>query len=185
MLPKIFPTFPGRKEFDIYAIMNLAKEVGGDFYDFYFIDDNHFAFSIADVSGKGIPSALFMVIAKTLIKTNVQSGISLSEAMNKANLQLLEGNNEHMFVTCWIGVVEISSGKLTYINCGYNPQIIHKNGEPLTYISDLSGFVLAGSRKTQYKEYTLYLKENDKIFLYTDGITEAMDKKTINMVRNV
>src|SRR5574344_124855 len=176
MLPKIMPTFPGRIEFSISGVMNPAKEVGGDFYDFFFIDNDHFAFLIADVSGKGIPSALFMVIAKTLIKTNVQSGLPLGEAMTKANLQLLEGNNEHMFVTCWIGSIEISTGKLTYVNCGHNPPIVHRNGQPLFYLRNLSGFVLAGSKKTQYKEFYAQVNENDKIFLYTDGITEAMDK---------
>lgn len=176
MLPKIFPDYPGRKEFSIFASMNPAKEVGGDFYDFFFVNHDHFAFLIADVSGKGVPAALFMVIAKTLIKNNLQSGLSPADAMTKTNKQLLEGDDEHMFVTCWVGVLELTTGKLDYVNCGHNPPIIYQNGQPLAFMKDLSGFVLAGSKKTKYKQYTTMLQRGDKLFLYTDGITEAMDK---------
>jgi anti-sigma regulatory factor (Ser/Thr protein kinase) len=177
MLPKIFPDFPGRKEFLISASMEPAKEVGGDFYDFFFIDENHFAFLIADVSGKGVPAALFMVIAKTLIKNNLQSGLPLDEAMTKSNQQLLEGNSEHMFVTSWIGVLEIDTGILTYVNCGHNPPVLAKAGEGVCYLKNLSGLVLSGSKKTKYKSFTLPLAKGDALFLYTDGITEAFNAK--------
>lgn len=177
MLPKIFPDFPGRKEFALSASMNPAKEVGGDFYDFFFADDDHFAFLVADVSGKGVPAALFMVIAKTLIKNNVQSGLPLEEAMTKTNLELLEGNEEHMFVTCWIGVIQISTGEVTYVNCGHNPPLVSHAGQPFTYLKDISGFVLAGSKKTKYRAFKEKLDEGDRIFLYTDGITEAMNSQ--------
>ncbi|MCI2069431.1 MAG: SpoIIE family protein phosphatase [Bacilli bacterium] len=176
MLPHIFPYFPGRKEFSLFASMNPAKEVGGDFYDFFFVDENHFAFLIADVSGKGVPAALFMVIAKTLIKNNLQSGLSLAEAMNKTNQELLEGNEQHMFVTAWVGVLEISTLKLTFVNCGHNPPLLALHGKPIEFLRNLSGFILAGSKKTKYKEYTLNLQPEDKLFLYTDGVTEAMNK---------
>jgi len=175
MLPAIFPNFPGRKEFILDAAMNPAKEVGGDFYDFFFIDDDHFAFLIADVSGKGIPAALFMVISKTVIKNNVQSGMSPAEAMTKANKQLCEGNEANMFVTAWLGVLEFSTGRLTYVNAGHNPPIIHRSGLPATFIRDLSGFILAGSPRSKYKQFETWLSDGDKIFLYTDGVTEAMN----------
>lgn len=178
MLPKIFPNYPGREEFTLYASMNPAKEVGGDFYDFFFVDDDHFAFLIADVSGKGVPAALFMVIAKTIIKNNVQSGLPLDEAMTKSNQQLLEGDDERMFVTCWIGVLEISTGELTYVNCGHNPPVMKFGDQPVGFVKDLSGFILAGSKKTKYKSYTRKLAAGDKIFLYTDGVTEAMNKSS-------
>ena len=177
MLPHIFPYFPGRKEFSLFASMNPAKEVGGDFYDFFFIDKNHFAFLIADVSGKGVPAALFMVIAKTLIKNNLQSGLSLAEAMNKTNQELMEGNEQHMFVTAWVGVLEINTLKLTFVNCGHNPPLLAEPGQPIIFLKNLSGFILAGSKKTKYKEYHLDLHPEDKLLLYTDGVTEAMNKE--------
>jgi hypothetical protein len=117
MLPKIFPDYPGRLEFQIAASMDPAKEVGGDFYDFFFLDQNHFVFLIADVSGKGVPAALFMVVAKTLLKNNLQSGLPFEEAVNKTNAKLLEDDRERMFVTAWIGLVELDSGLFHYINC--------------------------------------------------------------------
>jgi serine phosphatase RsbU (regulator of sigma subunit)/anti-sigma regulatory factor (Ser/Thr protein kinase) len=176
MLPQIFPDFPGRKEFAISASMQPAKEVGGDFYDFFFVDDDHFAFLIADVSGKGVPAALFMVIAKTLIKNNLQSGLSLGEALNQTNQQLLEGDEQRMFVTAWVGVIQLSSGKLAYVNCGHNPPLLARYGASFAFLKDRSGFVLAGSKKTDYKVFETELKPGDRLFLYTDGITEAMNK---------
>jgi sigma-B regulation protein RsbU (phosphoserine phosphatase) len=175
MLPKIFPEFPGRQEFSISASMVPAKEVGGDFYDFFFTDYDHFVFLVADVSGKGVPAALFMVIAKTLIKNNVQSGLPLADAMSKTNQQLLEGDDQQMFVTAWVGSLQISTGELTYVNCGHNPPLFSKVGQPFDYLKNISGFVLAGSRKSKYKPYTLLMSPGDRIFLYTDGITEAMN----------
>jgi sigma-B regulation protein RsbU (phosphoserine phosphatase) len=177
MLPKIFPDFPGRPEFALAASMDPAKEVGGDFYDFFFVDEDHFVFLVADVSGKGVPAALFMVTAKTLIKDNVQSGLPLAEAMTKSNQQLVEGNAQHMFVTCWVGEIELSTGKLTYVNCGHNPPLLSNDGASFNYLKDFSGFVLGGSLKTHYKAFTTTLKESDRLFAYTDGVTEAMNPK--------
>lgn len=175
MLPKIFPDFPGRKEFAISASMDPAKEVGGDFYDFFFTDDDHFVILIADVSGKGVPAALFMVIAKTLMKNNLQSGLPIEEALTLTNQQLLEGDDERMFVTCWAGMLELSSGRFRYVNCGHNPPLFSRQGQKFEYLKSLSGFVLAGSKKSKYKAFELNLQEGDRIFLYTDGITEAMN----------
>lgn len=175
MLPAIFPDYPGRKEMDIAALMNPAKEVGGDFYDFFFIDDDHFCFLVADVSGKGAPAALFMVIAKTLIKSNVQTMSSLKEAIEKTNNQLVEGNKNHMFVTAWIGILEFSTGLITYTNCGHNPPLISKYNDGYYYLKNRSGIVLGGKKNSTYKEYQVYLLPTDKIFLYTDGVTEAMN----------
>ncbi|MCQ2749341.1 MAG: SpoIIE family protein phosphatase [Clostridia bacterium] len=173
LLPRILPDFPGRCEFDVFASMTPAKEVGGDFYDFYFIDDDHFVFTVADVSGKGVPAALFMVIAKTILKNNLQLGMDFENAIEKSNYQLSEGNDEDMFVTAWLGVLEISSGKLAFMNCGHNPPVVLKQGEHPTYLTDRSGFVLAGMKTSKYKPHTITLEAGDKIFVYTDGVTEA------------
>ncbi len=124
MLPTIFPNFPGRKEFDLSASMTPAKEVGGDFYDFFFVDKDHFAFLIGDVSGKGVPAALFMVISKTVIKNGAMEGLSAADTLTKANKELLEGNKEGMFVTVWLGILGISTGKLDYASAGHNPPLI-------------------------------------------------------------
>jgi sigma-B regulation protein RsbU (phosphoserine phosphatase) len=175
MLPAIFPDYPGKKEFNIGASMVPAKEIGGDFYDFFFIDEDHFAFLIADVSGKGVPAALFMVVAKTLLKNDLCSDLSPSEAVQKANVQLCEGNDSNMFVTTWLGVLEISSGKLVYVNAGHNPPVIKRGEDDFDYLRDLSGFILAGRKKSKYREFTTYLFDGDRILLYTDGITEAMN----------
>ncbi|MEG1986276.1 MAG: SpoIIE family protein phosphatase, partial [Clostridia bacterium] len=175
MLPSILPSFPGKKEFSIDAAMTPAKEIGGDFYDFFFIDDDHFAFSVADVSGKGVPAALFMVISKIIIKNNVMSGLPLDEAMQKVNQQLYDGNNSGMFVTVWIGVYEISTGKLTYVNAGHNPPLIKRGDNKFEYLRNLSGFILAGRKNIKYKKFETYLSDGDRLFLYTDGITEAMN----------
>jgi sigma-B regulation protein RsbU (phosphoserine phosphatase) len=177
MLPKIFPDFPGRPEFALAASMDPAKEVGGDFYDFFFVDEDHFAFLVADVSGKGVPAALFMVTAKTLIKNNVQSGLPLAEAMDKSNQQLTEGNAQHMFVTCWIGEIELSSGRIEYVNCGHNPPLLSDDGQTFHFLKNFSGFVLGGSAQTHYKSFEDKVKTGDRIFLYTDGVTEAMSVK--------
>lgn len=175
MLPAIFPNFPGREEFDLFASMIPAKEVGGDFYDFFFIDDDHFAFLIGDVSGKGIPAALFMVISKTILKSNAESGLSAGAVLEKANKKLCEGNDEGMFVTVWLGIYEISTGKLNYASAGHNPPLIKRGDKDFIYLKDVSGFILAGYKDMKYKEFNTYLHDGDKLLLYTDGVTEAMD----------
>ena len=177
MLPCIFPAFPERKEFDIHAIMDPAKEVGGDFYDFFLIDDDHLAIVIADVSGKGVPAALFMVISKTLIKNYAQIGLSLSDVFTMANNQLCENNEEGLFVTAWMGVLEISTGKFSYVNAGHNPPLLKRNNGDFEYLKCKPGFVLAGIEDFKYKQDEMHLDKGDTVFLYTDGVTEANNNK--------
>lgn len=175
MLPRIFPAFPAQKEFDIYAMTNPAKEVGGDFYDFFLVDDDHLAVVVADVSGKGIPAALFMVIAKTLIKDHAQRGTSPDVVFTEVNRLLCEANDEGMFVTAWLGVLELSTGHLSYVNAGHNPPLLRRAGGGYEYLRTRSGFVLAGVEETRYRSCSLELAPGDALFLYTDGVTEATD----------
>ena len=175
-LPKILPDFPGRSEFTISASMNTAKEVGGDFYDFFFLDDSHIVFLIADVSGKGVPAALFMVIAKTLLKNNLKSGLSAAESCTRTNHQLCESSGIDMFVTAWVGVLDIPKGRMTYVNCGHNPPLLKRAGRPAKYLKTKGGFVLAGLDDFKYTENELLLNDGDFLLLYTDGITEAMNQ---------
>lgn len=174
MLPKIFPPFPDRTEFDVYAQMTPAKEVGGDFYDFFLVDDDHLAIVIADVSSKGVPAALFMVIAKTLIKNHAMSLESLGDVFYRVNNQLCEGNEEGMFVTAWMGVITLSTGELEYVNAGHNPQLLMNNAD-YDWIHAQPGFVLAGLEGIPYTSEKLNLKHGARIFLYTDGVTEAQN----------
>lgn len=175
MLPNIFPAFPNRDDFDIYATMTPAKEVGGDFYDFFMVDDNHLAMVMADVSGKGIPAAMFMVIAKTLIKDHTQLGLEPSEVFTRVNNILCEGNEAGLFVTAWMGILDLDSGKLIYANAGHNPPVVKIDGE-VKYLHTKPGFVLAGFEGYKYQQFELQLKIGDKLFLYTDGATEATNK---------
>ncbi len=175
MLPCIFPAFPEREEFDIYAAMNPAKEVGGDFYDFFLIDDDHLALVMADVSGKGVPAALFMVIAKTLLKNAAQTGSSPGRVLEKVNNQLCENNESEMFVTVWLGIYEISTGRLRAANAGHEYPAIRRKGGRFELYKDKHGFVLAGMEDTVYREYELELGAGDALFIYTDGVPEATD----------
>ncbi len=173
MLPSIFPAFPERNEFDIFASMAPAKEVGGDFYDFFLIDENHLAMVMADVSGKGVPAALFMVISKTLLKNCTQTGASPKEVLEKVNNQLCEGNDAEMFVTVWLGIYEISTRKLVAANAGHEYPVVKRDGGDFELYKDKHGFVLAGIEGVKYREYELQLNIGDKLFLYTDGVPEA------------
>ncbi len=173
MLPCIFPPYPDRPEFDIFASMDPAKEVGGDFYDFFLIDADHLAVAVADVSGKGVPAALFMVITKTLLKNHMQSGCTPAQAFTEVNRQLCENNEAGMFVTAWLGVLEISTKILTFANAGHNPPLWGKAEEPFAYLRSRPGLVLGGMEGMQYKENTLQLGAGDVLYLYTDGVTEA------------
>lgn len=175
MLPCIFPAFPEYQEFDIYASMNPAKEVGGDFYDFFLVDKDHLALVIADVSGKGVPAALFMMISKTLLKNAAQAGLSPKEALQKVNNQLLESNEAEMFVTVWLGIYEISTGRLTAANAGHEYPALKRAGGKFELFKDRHGFVLAGMENTRYREYEIQLNEGDILFVYTDGVAEATD----------
>ncbi len=179
MLPCVFPPFPERHEFDIYATMTPAKEVGGDFYDFFFIDDDHLALVMADVSGKGVPAALFMMISKTLIKSIAQNRHSPSSVLEKVNNQLCENNEAEMFVTVWLGILEISTGKMKCVNAGHEfPAIKRKDGQWELY-KDKHGFVVAGMENAKYKEYELQFNPGDKLFVYTDGVAEATDSNNV------
>ncbi len=175
MLPCIFPAFPERHEFDIYASMTPAKEVGGDFYDFFLVDDDHLAMVMADVSGKGVPAALFMMISKTLIKSAAQNGLSPKEVLEKVNNQLCENNEAEMFVTVWLGILEISTGKMKCANAGHEYPAVMRKGGDFELFKDKHGFVLAGMDGARYREYELELNIGDRIFVYTDGVPEATD----------
>ena len=172
MLPNIFPAFPERNDFDVYAITVPAKEVGGDFYDFFMVDENHLGIVIADVSGKGVPAALFMVIAKTLIKDRAILGLEPADIFTQTNDLLCEGNNAGLFVTAWMGIIDVLTGEMAYVNAGHNPPILIQDGTP-SFLNSKPGFVLAGLEDVKYRQNTLQLKEGDKIFLYTDGVTES------------
>lgn len=178
MMPYIFPAYPDRNDLDIYALLDPAKEVGGDFYDFFFIDDKHLALVIADVSDKGISAALFMVIAKILIKNQLQNGDSPSEVFKIINNKLCENNDAGMFVTCFLGILNTETGKLIYSNAGHNPPILYRCKENThVTICDPHGFVLGGMSKLTYSQNEIYLFPGDILFLYTDGVTEAINNK--------
>ena len=172
MLPCTFPPFPDRAEFDIYATMKPAKEVGGDFYDFFLIDDNTLAVVIADVSSKGVPAALFMVIAKTLIKNNALYGKSPREVFETVNNLLCENNEANMFVTAFMGYLDITNGRFTFVNAGHNPPLVKRAGGCYERLPVKPGFVLAGMVDTFYVQDEIILHTGDEIFLYTDGVTD-------------
>ena len=174
MLPHIFPAFPNRHEFDIYASTNPAREVGGDFYDFFLIDADHLCMVIADVSGKGVPAALFMMVSKVILQNCAMLGKSAAEILDVTNAALCSGNQVEMFVTAWVGILEISTGKITAANAGHEYPVLLKNGSFVLY-KDMHGFVLGGMEQAKYKEYEICLKPGDKLFLYTDGVLEATD----------
>jgi len=178
MLPAVFPPFGGRQnEFDLYARVYPAREVGGDFYDFFFIDEDHFAIVVADVSGKGIPAALFMAIAKTIIKNRLQNWEDIESALGNINRELCDNNIMDMFVTAWICVLEISSGSLAYINAGHNPPLVMRHGKGFDFLVSQPDLVLAGMDGTRYSKRMTGLDPGDILFLYTDGITEAENVK--------
>lgn len=183
MLPCIFPPYPDRKDFDIYAVMYPAKEVGGDFYDFYLLDENHLVITIADVSDKGIPAAMFMVITKTILKNFAMSMTSpddFSAVVQCANRQLCENNEEMMFVTVFMGMLDLKTGKFIYVNAGHTPPMIrhkHKDDSTFEYLPVEKNCVLGINEGAQFKQQEVYLKQGDELFLYTDGVTEAINKE--------
>ena len=171
--------FPDTENYSVFAQMIAAKEVGGDFYDFYSFDDNTVFFLAADVSGKGIPAAMFMMTAKTIIKDLAERGLPVNEIFTLANEKLCENNESGMFVTAWIGKFDLSTGKLSFANAGHNPPVIvHANGE-CEYLKTRPGFVLAGMEGIKYRENEITLDKGDRIFLYTDGVTEATDTNEV------
>ena len=176
MMPHIFPPFPGRPEFDIYAVMDPAKEVGGDFYDFFLIDEDHLCMVMADVSGKGVPAALFMMASKIILQSVAMLGASPGEILTKTNEAICSNNQEQMFVTVWLGILEISTGKLTAANAGHEYPILREPDGTFALYKDRHGFVIGGMDGVKYKEYTLQLQPGSKLFVYTDGVTEATDE---------
>ena len=175
VLPRDFPAFPDRSDFDIYSSMDPAKEVGGDFYDFFLVDDDHLCALIADVSGKGIPAALFMMSSKIILKNKAMEGKSPAEILYAANNDIVADNHAEMFLSVWIGILELSTGKLVAANAGHEyPVIIHADTGAELY-RDKHGFVIGGMENMRYKEYELTLKPGDRIFTYTDGVPEATD----------
>lgn len=175
MLPCIFPAFPDRTEFDIYASMTPAKEVGGDFYDFFFVDDDHLALVMADVSGKGVPAALFMVIAKTLIKNRALMGGSPAEVLSYANDQLCEGNDAQLFVTVWMAIIELSTGKGLAANAGHEHPAIKRAGGEWELVTYRHSPAVATMEGMVFKEHEFELNPGDKLYVYTDGVAEATD----------
>ena len=175
MLPNSFPAFPDRTEFDIYASMDPAKEVGGDFYDFFLVDDDHLCAVIADVSGKGVPAALFMMASKNIIANNAMMGKSPAQILTDTNASICSNNRQEMFVTVWLGILELSTGRLIAANAGHEYPVLKKAGGRFEFLRDKHGFVIGGMDGITYKEYELLLEPGAKLFLYTDGLPEAAD----------
>ena len=174
VLPHTFPPFPERREIDLFASMDPARDVGGDFYDFYFIDEDHLCLVIADVSGKGIPAALFMMVAKRILEDSARLEHSVSEILEKTNVSLCESNQAEMFVTVWLGILEISTGRLTAANAGHEYPVIRKKDGIFELYKDKHGFVIGGMNGVHYREYIIRMEPGDKLFVYTDGVPEAI-----------
>lgn len=173
MLPHIFPPYPDRKEFDLFASMDPARAVGGDFYDFFLIDDDHLGLVMADVSGKGVPAALFMMMSKILVSNFAMMGGSPAKVLEQVNTQICKNNEEEMFVTVWFGVLEISTGKVTAANAGHEYPIVKKADGSFELFKDKHGFVIGGMEGMRYKDYEFTLEKGSTLFLYTDGVAEA------------
>lgn len=177
MLPSNFPAFPNRKEFDIYASMDPAKEVGGDFYDFFLIDEDHLCMMIADVSGKGVPAALFMMSSKIILENQSIPGKTPAQILTDANKIIFSNNKEKMFVTVWLGILELSTGKLSASNAGHEYPAIKDESGSFSLYKDKHGLVIGARATMSYTDYEIVLKPGDKIFVYTDGVAEASNSK--------
>lgn len=177
ILPNTFPPFPDRHDFDLYACMKTAKEVGGDFYDFFFIDDDHLGLVMADVSGKGVPAALFMMMARLLLNTIAMTGVSPAEVLRRANETICQNNKSDMFVTVWFGVLTISTGQLTASSAGHEYPILKRENGSFSIYKDRHRLALGAMQGTSYLEYRLTLQKNDVLFLYTDGVPESSNKE--------
>lgn len=177
MLPKSFENLAKLGYVNVFASMEPAREVGGDFYDFFVVDDKNIAFIVADVSGKGVPAALLMAIAKTMMKNLIMSGFSIGECFSRINNILSEGNENALFITAWGAIFNIETGVLSYSNAGHNPPLIYRKDEKYEYLKSPAGFVLGGLEGIKYKEYSVVLNKGDRILLYTDGVTEAHNPK--------
>ena len=170
-LPNVFPPFPDETSFDIWASMDTAKEVGGDFYDFYFTGSDRVLFLVADVSGKGVPAAMFMMRAKALIKSVAQTGKQIGQVFEEANDALCEGNSSNTFVTVWAGELNVRTGHVSYVNAGHNPPIVRLGGK-VEYLRSRPSLVLGAMAGARYRVNELQLEPGDEIYLYTDGIVE-------------
>ena len=177
MIPLTFPRFPEHKDLDVWAYIRPAREVGGDFYDFFMIDDRYFAFVIADVSGKGVPAALMMAVAKTLLKSRSQETKSTSNIIATTNDELSENNDDCMFITAFFGIIDTKTGVLTYTNAGHNPPYLVRTDGTVKALSELHGPMVGVMPGAPYGEAQMKLGVDDKIVLYTDGVTEAVDAK--------
>ena len=176
ILPSVFPPFPDRKDISLYATMEPAKEVGGDFYDILLLDDDHLALDVADVSGKGVPAALFMMISKSLINSTLRRGRSPAWTISYVNNLLTENNREDMFVTVWLAVIELSTGRMTYVNAGHENTILFHDGE-WEMRTEVHDFIVGGVEDTHYNNREFTLSPGDIIFQYTDGLTEAINSE--------
>jgi sigma-B regulation protein RsbU (phosphoserine phosphatase) len=180
ILPKLFPAFPDRKEFEVFASIEPAKEVGGDLYDFFFVDDTHFCFLVGDVSGKGVPAAFFMAVTKTLLKVVSEKGLDPGEILTKVNRDLSEDNESCMFVTLFLAIIDIETGETRYANAGHNPPIYMPCGGTPEWIPPFGEPVAGIMDSMEYSTKTMTMNPGDIIFIYTDGVTEAMDpEKTL------
>lgn len=174
VLPNVFPPFPERREFEIYASMTAAKEVGGDFYDFFMLPEDKLGFLIADVSGKSIPGAMFMMRSKSVIRNLAESGLSPTEVFDIANEKLCQGNDSEMFVTAWMGYLDLKTGNVQVVNAGHNKPLLIRNGRA-KYVNGRTELMLGGMEDTVYSQQKIALQPGDLLYLYTDGVTEAMD----------
>ena len=177
MLPTQFPPYPDRKDFEIYASMTPAREVGGDFYDFFLVDEDHLCLMIADASGKGIPAALFTVVSEILLEHNVKDGKSPAQVLHDVNNAICSRNMVDMFITVWLGILDLRSGEIVCSNAGHEYPMLKKPGGAYELVQDKHGFVLGGMEDVEYREYTLQLEPGGALFLYTDGLPEAVDPK--------
>ena len=174
-IPNKFPAFPDREDLDIFASMTPARQVGGDFYNFFLVDNDHLAVVIGDVSGKGIPAALFMMVTNILISDRTMMGGTPGEILNFVNKSICEHNKAEMFVTVWLGILELSTGKLTAANAGHEYPALRRAGGRFELMKDKHGFVVGGMDGMKYKDYEIQLQPGDKLFVYTDGVPEATD----------
>ena len=192
MLPRVFPPYENHKEVELFASMQPAKEVGGDFYDFYMLDDDHFAVVVGDVSGKGVPAALFMVITKTLLKDTAAHEQNPAKIFEHVNTILCESNESGLFVTCWLGILNLKTGKLDFANAGHTPPLIQQEGE-IKYLTTKPNLMLAGMEGISYTKHSITLQKSDRLFIYTDGITEATnsneelygDERLLNLMKKI
>jgi sigma-B regulation protein RsbU (phosphoserine phosphatase) len=177
MLPRIYPPFPDRKEIDLFAMIQPAREVGGDFFDFFFVDERNLFFYIADVAGKGVPASLFMAVTRTLIKTKCSSGLKPEQVLARVNDDLCMDNDACMFVTLFAGMLDVQSGKLVYVNGGHNPPLLCRSGQRFEFLQVHPGIALGVMHGVTFVPQSVQLDKGDAVFLYTDGVNEALNTR--------